>query len=435
MNEYVTLTKVDGYPAFNSLIESINTYLEKNRGATADFTLIKDMVDRHVSVMDEQITNQLQVPLYLGLVGTMIGIIAGLFAMPTDFESEIFTSSIGILISGVKIAMIAALVGLVLTIISSTLLYKKAQSKLEGDKNRFYSFLQANLLPVLNQNANTGFAQLHRNLEGFNSTFQSNLERFDGFMNRMTETSEAQTELVRVISQTDMLTVTDRVISVLDRLKTNAVSIEKFDSYLSNINSFVGSANELNRNISLQLQRTNEITDIASSIKESTHGNARVMELVKSELTEIEGRKLIMASAVQSVDTTLSNSLTQLKKLTEEKIKLIEEIAIKESDRIDGIMRQDRHGTLSELKNLSTLSELGSENSLVLSSLVSEVKSLRTELSTLNSQPSEAPIVKIDNIKTDTSKFMKRVAYAVIIMLCLVVLFVGWLALEKLDLL
>lgn len=434
MNEQITLTKSDGHPSFNTLIDSINTYLEKNSGATADFTLLKDMVDRHVSVMDEQITNQLQVPLYLGLVGTMVGIIAGLFAMPSDFESDVFTSSIGILISGVKIAMIAALTGLILTILSSTLLYKKAQLKLEADKNRFYSYLQANLLPVLNKNANTGFAQLQRNLEGFNTTFQSNLERFDGFMSSMTETSKAQTELVQVISQTDMLTVTGKVISVLDRLKSNANSIEKFDGYLRSINDFVGSANELNYKLNQQLQRTDEIRNIASSIVSNTESNARVMELVKSELTEIEGRKLIMASAVQSVDTTLSDSLGQLKKLTEGKIRLIEEIAIKESDRIDGIMHQDRHGTLDELKNLSTLSKLGTDNSLVLNSVIDQIKLIQGQLDTLGSQSSVAPVVKIDKIETDTNKFMKRIAYSVIVMLSIVVLFIGWVTLEKLGL-
>ncbi|GEM_PF-1843271 len=98
-------------------------------------------------------------------------------------------------------------------------------------------------------------------------------------------------------------------------------------------------------------------------------------------------------------------------------------------------MRQDRHGTLEELKNLSTISKLGSDNSEVLNSLIAEVKLVKGQLSTLNTQAAIAPIVKIAKMETETTKFIKRVAYAVIVMLSLVILFIGWLALEKLGLL
>jgi hypothetical protein len=427
MNELLLLKKAKGdHARYNELVNTINAYLENNKGATADFTILKDMVDRHVSVLQDQVTNQIQVPLYLGLVGTMVGIIIGLYDIPSDFNTDELTNSIGGLISGVKIAMGAALIGLILTIVSSAYFYKRAEQKAEIAKNKFYSFLQSKLLPVLTQNANTGFAQLHRNLQGFNESFSQNMVKFDGFLNTMTTNASSQVELMNMIASTDMPAMSSKVISVLSKLDSSVGEIEKFDAYLTNINSFLGTARQLHFSLQQQLERTEDIKNIAHHIKENTAGNASVIELVKAELTEIENRKLIMASSVQSVDKTLSDSIDQLKLFSEKKIKAIEEIELKGVQRIDKLISEDRHGSLSELSHLSNLSDTSQTNAKVLSDLVVEIKGIKTNLKGLELSNNNSSIVNNQKPDVQFKRLVKVFLILGLVVALLAVSMMGW---------
>ena len=66
------------HPLLLRIINAINAYLLKNKGATGDFLLIKDIVERYCDTKREEIETQLPMPLYLGLMGTMLGIIIGI---------------------------------------------------------------------------------------------------------------------------------------------------------------------------------------------------------------------------------------------------------------------------------------------------------------------------------------------------------------------
>lgn len=68
------------------VIKTINNYLKKNKGGAADFHLIKDIVERHTDSLDEEINHKLPVPIYLGLMGTVLGIIIGLFSLRFQFD-------------------------------------------------------------------------------------------------------------------------------------------------------------------------------------------------------------------------------------------------------------------------------------------------------------------------------------------------------------
>ncbi|MCB0752204.1 MAG: hypothetical protein KDC52_12075, partial [Ignavibacteriae bacterium] len=53
-------------PIFESLLHSINVYLLRNKGATTDFNLIRDITERNIDTEDDDISQTVTVPLYLG---------------------------------------------------------------------------------------------------------------------------------------------------------------------------------------------------------------------------------------------------------------------------------------------------------------------------------------------------------------------------------
>ena len=124
--------------------DTINNYLKKNKGGAADFHLVKDIVERHTDSIDEEINHKLPVPIYLGLMGTVLGIIIGLFSLKFQFDpatnslnGQLFVNSVSGLIKGVKLAMICSFVGLLLTTLLSSWRYMGAKSKLEAQKKCF----------------------------------------------------------------------------------------------------------------------------------------------------------------------------------------------------------------------------------------------------------------------------------------------------------
>ena len=138
----ISLTKTYGKGIIQRIKEAINLYLLNNYGAAVNFSIIKDIIDREVDIKDEEISNSIPTPLYLGLAATMIGIIFGLFSMP-ESNGQHFTEGIDALINGVKLAMLGSLSGLACTTILSSFFYKNAKKKISRDKNEQISYLQA----------------------------------------------------------------------------------------------------------------------------------------------------------------------------------------------------------------------------------------------------------------------------------------------------
>ena len=109
----------------NTIITSINNYLERNNSSTSDFHLIKDIVDRNCDAADDEIQTQLPVPLYCGLMGTMLGIIVGILYLwlSGDLDALLGVAAaagsgaggIKALLGGVALAMISSIVGIALT--------------------------------------------------------------------------------------------------------------------------------------------------------------------------------------------------------------------------------------------------------------------------------------------------------------------------------
>lgn len=351
----VTLIKSDdGHnPVIEKILHSVNTYLLKNKGAVSDFNLIKDVVDRNTDALDEEINNLLPIPLYLGLVGTMIGIVIGLFLMPS-ISDENFDQAIDTLIGGVKIAMIASFVGLLLTVILSGWRYKGAKTQAESLKNDFFTWIQTNLLPVLSQNVSSSIYSLQANLVNFNDTFTVNIQSFNHVMDKILNSFDSQVSLMNDLKEVDVTQLAKLNINVLKELRTSTKEFGKFNLYLSQLNLFVDNAQKLNYNLSSQLDRTHSLEKIAESIGSNIEVNKNMVNVLQAELNEISTRKQFVQDAVIDVDHSIEKMLSELKTHIAAQVDAIKEITIKEEDLLEKLLKEDR-GNLNELKKLGDL--------------------------------------------------------------------------------
>jgi biopolymer transport protein ExbB/TolQ len=177
--QYTELIAVEDYThstTFTEIIISINKYLERNKGA-ADFSIIKSIVDRKIESIEEDVASNLSLPLYIGLMGTFVGIIAGLVKIA--FFGGVTEENINSFLGGVFIAMFASLIGLLLTVINNSGGFKKAKRTNDHRKTEFFNFLQVELLPYLGNSIYDVFNRFKDNIGDFNDRFSKNISLFD----------------------------------------------------------------------------------------------------------------------------------------------------------------------------------------------------------------------------------------------------------------
>jgi hypothetical protein len=318
------------------ILQSINTYLLRNRGAAADFNLIRDITERNVDTLENEIDSILPVPLYLGLAGTMLGIIIGLLYMPPiGSEQFLHGDGLDILIGGVKIAMFSTLAGLIITIFNTSVEFKKSKARAEKRKNDFFTFIQTELLPVLTENAAAGIYALERNLKGFNRQFQENTHAFAAIMGDVGDALQMQKELYRQIESTDVPGLAKHNLNLFKKFEQSAENLEKFGFYLDRINNLTQNSGMLLEKTGRMLENSDTVAGIALTIQENVRESNKIIRFIESHFSELEYRKDLIKKAVSDVDSVLNASfenlgrsvaatIEQIRRFTEEEIKNLE---------------------------------------------------------------------------------------------------------------
>lgn len=350
----ISLDKSVNNPLIVKVVETINSYLLRNKGAVSDFNLIKDIVERNCDAVDEEINQQLPIPIYLGLMGTILGIIIGLWSI--HFVPQDFMDSVTDLIESVKLAMGCSFMGLLLTTILSAWFYRGAKAKLEEQKNELYTFIQIELLPQLSQDANSTILTMQAHLEKFNEGFSENVESFDLIMNQILNVFNSQVQLNEQLKEMDISQVASLNKNTLAELRRSMTEFEKFNQYLNLMNSFVQKTAQVTDSVNDQLRRTDDIKYVVESMEENIENNRLVMEKLQNFLQKVEAHNAIV-TATSSLDDTLTDAIDQLKKHVQEQINSIQSHTSQASQDLEQLMHSER-GHLDKLKNLDDLGKL-----------------------------------------------------------------------------
>ena len=295
---------------FRKILDSINNYLQKNKGAVSDFMLIKDIVERNCDSKEEEITIQTPIPLYIGLMGTMLGIIIGIgriAIMGGGFSAFIDNpqQAIGELMGGVAIAMLASLTGILLTTISSWK-SKTSKNKLEADKNGFYSWIQAELLPVLSGNMANTLQLLQQNLTSFNLSFSFNIGRMENVLKEMSGSFADQLKILELLKNLDIKRMTTANVSILQQFEKSTANFQQLATYLSQTSDYLQAVRQLNNKVGEYMEQTSALTNLSTYFQEENN----YFQMRRSEINK----------AVVQVDDTLKKSFLALQDNAEEGI-------------------------------------------------------------------------------------------------------------------
>ncbi|MBD3410568.1 MAG: hypothetical protein GF419_10245, partial [Ignavibacteriales bacterium] len=120
---------------FRKIVNVTNDYLKSVVGLPADFEIVRDVADRVSDTLEDSASSAVSTPLYLGLMGTFLGVIIGLVNITA--HGTIDDESINAFLGGVFIAMTASLFGLLLTTINNNFVFRRAKTQCDERKNDY----------------------------------------------------------------------------------------------------------------------------------------------------------------------------------------------------------------------------------------------------------------------------------------------------------
>lgn len=261
-----------GNNVFESIKDSINKYLENNSGSVIDFSLLKDAVDRHCDSVENDINTLTPTPLYCGLAGTMAGVIVGLGSLITTGSITDLLSSgsgnfgtaaegVNDLLSGVAWAMLASIMGILLTTIAS-LLFKRYKLQGESGKNTFLAWLQAKLLPELPSDTSDALNRLVKNLNKFNNTFAENTSSLRGALREVNESYRIQGDVIKAVHDMDVMKMAKANVRVLEELKECTDKLEQFNEYLDDIHGYTDAIHTFTTQFEQEASRLHVLEEI-----------------------------------------------------------------------------------------------------------------------------------------------------------------------------
>lgn len=373
------------WPLFEQIRYAINNYLIRNRGAATDFNLIKDVVERNTSAVEEDINLSVAVPLYLGLMGTMMGIVIGLFSMPdigqlvsaNATHGDQLDEGINMLIAGVRIAMIASFTGLLLTVVNSGWYFRAGRRHVEARKNELYTFVQIELLPIINQGMAATLDSLQRNLMMFNTEFKGNLEGLKDIFVSNREAIRSQKQLLDTIAEAKISEMAKYNVKVLNKLEGSVVQLERFQEYLVQVNLLVGGTQQIVSGVNGFLTRTEEVKRVADSIDQRLHESGRLLEFLTTHFSKLEEHKVFTAQAVADVGHAISGTFHELKDHIGKSTDAVKQFTVDELDALRAALAESR----TNLSNLGHLEALAKDVSQMKVSTASQMERLKGELS------------------------------------------------------
>lgn len=235
-----------GSTPFKEMVNETNSYLCKNVGTSADLSILEEICNSKIDSIESEIQNSLNVPLYLGLGGTFIGIIIGLtgivFNLDTLFGSgsaTATTSPLRNLLLGVVIAMVASFVGLGLMTWNSAIEYKNALRACNKNKTSYFDFLRRELMPSLSNSMASSLNSLKGVLGEFVGKFGRNLNAYNNSAELLNDNIEKQHLLLVEINKMNQTQMATTIAETFNQLNNSSEAFSVFHKYQEELNGTV----------------------------------------------------------------------------------------------------------------------------------------------------------------------------------------------------
>lgn len=363
----------------NTLIAEINRYVTKTKGTT-DFSVIQNKVERKLNMRYDQSVAKLSFPTYFGLMGTFAGVFMGIGMFLLSFSSDSFSDeSIRNLLAGVLVSMFTSLIGLILTTYNNAY-SSESRKNIEEEKNKFFDFIQTELMPSLDVSMVLAITRLHETVDRFEPAFDRVISRFqttfdnctrafgDSFetnvravadavdtmgrnMNKINENISLQQQLLTTLKSQELINGMDKYIEAADHFVSITKSLDKFEEARRMMLAAAQEAINLQNSYSEALKiprevavRCNQILDRIKTFEENVNrvggslGNRQILgndviETIREQINQIRKKDKVAIKYFEIADGKLDNLFDEQTKLIDQLNKRYKDSIV---DHIDG---------------------------------------------------------------------------------------------------
>lgn len=303
--------------------DNINTYLES--GTEPSWPVIESITDREINSICEAIESKLSLPLYFGLMGTVLGIIITLPS--TDWNPGADTLLLTELMGEIAMAMIATFCGVSITSII-TKKYADATEKLQGKRNNFFSKTIKKIISAGNSirqsfNPSTDMAKVMADKQiEILKEFNKSMSNFDALTQSLkqlqTYTDETKDMLKKFDSAINSVKNSDDVLTRLsgDVEHTAAKFKEDMKKAIDNSqNNIINAFNAIGKTIEEECNIKEEAKELNNSVKEFVQKEKEALE--QKRVTDSLKELPQLLKNLDGLKQDVKNHTDSNKKLTE----------------------------------------------------------------------------------------------------------------------
>ncbi|OWP61586.1 hypothetical protein CDA63_18580 [Hymenobacter amundsenii] len=308
-----TLLKADNASTeFEEILLDTNDYLRHNKGAAADFGILKDISERRSQVLDNEVQANVSTPLYLGLLGTFLGVILGLVGIARNGVSD--ENALTPFLTGVLIAMTGSFVGLLLTLLGNGLL-REARRQLDGRQNQYYTVLQVRLLPILHSDMAGSLSNLKSVLDAFNQQFVGQVDLFNPLMDKVTENIRVQSDFLQRLDTIGYDKMAAANIAVFEKVRESADMFAAFTGYQQKLNQMLDTGYQSAQSVNGILDRLRGfekgINDLGQYVGGNNNSVQLMLDFFQKHQTELRNLRDRAEQHIDQAGVNLADILTQ----------------------------------------------------------------------------------------------------------------------------
>lgn len=302
----------------NSLIDSLNKIMLNHRKELTDLSILTPILDDYEdSVMDE-INLIIQRPLYLGLIGTIIGIVFGLISFIITSSTTDNPNFLSGFLFNVAFAMIASLVGLSLTIHSSSNNFKNAVREFDKGRINLDLILVEKILPKYKKtNGKDSTSNLEKSIGNFNLSLEENISKLDKVFNsNLIKSLENQNDIVEKLNKSGINEHIPNQIKLLTKLTENFNydSIKELSTYITNTEKLISNILETkNRQIDF-LNKTEDLEILFKNLNKIMEESGEFLRFISSKSNNVNDFNTHADSILQDVKSSYNNLFDATKK-------------------------------------------------------------------------------------------------------------------------
>lgn len=300
--------------AFSQLIIKINIFLDKSKGSVeGSMGVFSNLIKREKSKIEDKIESQLSAPLYIGLGGTLVGIVFGvthlILATRNADITELDNSAINGLFIAVGVAVIVSLFGLIMVSYNSNFSYKKAKVEIDNRESDILSFLEIDLLPQVSESSASAIYSLRENLTQFNREFGKNLDVYRTNFGLINENLKNQERVLSLLSRNNLAETAKEIAIILKDIQSVAENFKIFKNYQVELISSFDKTKEISQDFNETLNAfedfNNKLNNLAEFIKSQTDFNRQFQGFLSQNFPDTETAKEIYSKQWREIGNKL----------------------------------------------------------------------------------------------------------------------------------